>query len=293
MSGSPNNREIVEMLQSFRESLEEENLQDLYDEEIEQVAEGIYGGLTRCLDDELFMQEFLPYGYVFREAVRHGIRRRDKGFPVEKVMREHILLREAFWKHRKDQVQRVHDFDVEKRTLQCFNSLFQATLYAYHDKSLSIEVMDALRDPLTGVFNAHYFNTRLEEELRRSERYFRDVTLLVFELDSNRADHSEEEAELLRAFVRVLRRNARSSDIPARVDYSRFGIIAPETKMEGAEVVALRLKNKVLNYFADLGKGYVGAEVGVGLASYPDHGYDPEALLKEADDMMKREAAGP
>jgi len=292
VSGPIENREVELILESFHKSLEAEKLASLLDEETDAIVSEIYGGLTNCLDDELFIQEFLPYGWIFRAAIKHGIRRRNSGVPVEKVMREHILLREAFWKHRKERTARVHDFNVEKRTLQCFNSLFQATLHAFHDEAISIETMDSLRDPLTGVFNIHYFKTRLDEEVRRSERYFRDVSLVLFELGSKKDNDSEKQAELLRAFVRVMRRNARASDIPARVDSSKFGIIATETKTDGAEIAAGRLRAKVLDYFSALGGEYAQARVGVGIASYPDNGYDSDALLKEAGESIKREAAG-
>ncbi|MCG2794916.1 MAG: hypothetical protein L6427_03430, partial [Actinomycetia bacterium] len=60
MSSFSNKRTVKKMAQAFREGLAEEQDTERWDSDTEQVAEVVYGGLLSCVDDELYLQEFLP-----------------------------------------------------------------------------------------------------------------------------------------------------------------------------------------------------------------------------------------
>jgi diguanylate cyclase (GGDEF)-like protein len=277
------------MVQAFRKGLDEENSGDLWDERTEQVVESLYLGLSSCVEDELYLQEFLPFGSVYRKAGEHGVYRRNRKVPIEKVMQEHILLRDVFWEFRRSRSDKEHDFVTEKRVCQCFINLLQATVQAYQTREPTMDVLDPLRDELTGVFNSLYFMTRLEEEVKRSERYLRDVTVVLFHIDSAFEPSSEEDTELMRAVARVLRRNSRASDILARVEFEKFAILMPETRTQDAERAADRLKTQVLEYLAGMGEHYADVNIEIGIASYPEQGDEGAILMQEATESILRE----
>lgn len=282
-------RSVKKLVQSYRKGLDEEAIGELWDDSTADTVELLYKGLVSCDEDELYLQEFLPFGSVYRIAGEHGVRRREAKVPIDKVMQEHILLRDVFWEYRRSRPEREHDFVVEKRVCQCFNNLLQATVQAYQTREPTMDVLDPLRDDLTGVFNSLYFMTRLEEEVKRSERYLRDVTIILFHVDSILEPHSEEDNELMRAVARVLRRNSRASDILARTDYGRFALLLPETRSGDAALAATRLKKQVVEYLSELGERFAEVNIEVGIAAYPEHGDEGTVLMQEANESILRE----
>jgi len=277
------------MVQAFHKGLDDENESELWDDHTEKVVESLYAGIQNCVDDELYIQEFLPFGSVYRVAGEHGIYRRNRKVPIEKVMQEHILLRDVFWEFRRTRSEREHDFMTEKRVCQCFNNLLQATVQAYQTREPTMDVLDPLRDDLTGVFNSLYFMTRLEEEVKRSERYLRDVTVVLLHVDSVFEPESEDDNELMRAVARVLRRNSRASDILARVESGKFSILMPETRKDDSELASGRLKTQVLEYLAGMGERYTDVNIEIGIASYPEQGDEGSVLMQEATESIIRE----
>jgi diguanylate cyclase (GGDEF)-like protein len=277
------------MVQAFHKGLDDENESELWDDHTEKVVESLYGGIQNCVDDELYIQEFLPFGSVYRVAGEHGVYRRNRKVPIEKVMQEHILLRDVFWEFRRTRSEREHDFMTEKRVCQCFNNLLQATVQAYQTREPTMDVLDPLRDDLTGVFNSLYFMTRLEEEVKRSERYLRDVTVVLLHVDSVFEPESEDDNELMRAVARVLRRNSRASDILARVESGKFSILMPETRKDDSELASGRLKTQVLEYLAGMGERYTDVNIEIGIASYPEQGDEGSVLMQEATESIIRE----
>ncbi|MHB8894888.1 MAG: GGDEF domain-containing protein [Candidatus Geothermincolia bacterium] len=282
-------RTVKKMVQAYRKGLDEENESALWDDHTEKVVETLYGGMQNCVEDELYLQEFLPFGSIYRVAGEHGVYRRNRKVPIEKVMQEHILLRDVFWEARRGRSEREHDFATEKRVCQCFNNLLQATVQAYQTREPTMDVLDPLRDDLTGVFNSLYFMTRLEEEVKRSERYLRDVTVVLIHVDSVFEPESEEDNELMRAAARVLRRNSRASDILARVDYGKFSVLMPETRKTDATLASERLKIQVLEYLTTMGDHYADVNIEIGIASYPEHGDEGAVLMQEATESIIRE----
>lgn len=285
-------RNPKKMVQTYRQRLSEEGLEMLLDDETERAAETIYQGLLVCVDDDLYFQEFMPFGAIYRVAGEQAVRRRQRKVTIEKVMQEHIILRDVFWDFRRARSDKVHDFTTEKRMIQCFNNLLEATIKAYQTREPTVDVLDPLLAPVTGVFNSLYFMTRLEEEVKRSERYLRDVTVVLLHIDSQFEPESDAEAELMRAVARVLRRNSRASDILARVEYGNFAILVPETRSGDAATAAQRLKAQALRYLTTMGEPYSEVNLEIGTASYPEHGDDGEVIFQEANESLMREERG-
>src|ERR1700730_10955980 len=78
----------------------------------------------------------------------------------------------------------------------------------------------ALLDPLTGLFNRRYIEQRLEDEIKRSQRHGRALSVILFDLDefkqvNDTYGHGAGDA-LLKAFADRLSRATRGSDASAR-----------------------------------------------------------------------------
>lgn len=282
MAAFSRKRTVSDMVQSFHKGMSEEDIADLWDDETENVVRGIYRGLLTCVDDELYLQEFLPFGSIYMLAGKHGVTRRTSNIPIENVMQEHILLRDVFWEFKRAQSTKEHDFVVEKRICQCFNSLMQATVQAYQTREPTMDALRPLRDEVTGIFGDSYFRTRLEEEVKRAERYLRDLAVVLFRIKYDFEEGSQEENELMRAVARVLRRNYRASDIIGRINQVEFAIILPETSLAEAKKAGVRLRNLLLEYLVGMGSDYDGVGIDLGCAACPEHGDEAEVLIREA-----------
>lgn len=153
----------------------------------------------------------------------------------------------------------------------------------------------AVRDGLTGLFNHRSFMEHLELEVARSTRYKRSFSLLFLDLDDFKQvnDHHghltgdavlERMAELLRDGPLGLR----ASDLSARYGGEEFCVLLPETDLEGGRIKAERLRQAVdgCDWEAH-GLGLSDSvTVSIGVASYPEHGETPTALLQAADTAL-------
>jgi two-component system cell cycle response regulator len=102
-------------------------------------------------------------------------------------------------------------------------------------------------DPLTGCFNRRYLDERLAEQFARSERSGHELSLAVVDIDHfKRVNDTYGHAagdEVLRGLADILIREMRAQvDWVARIGGEEFVVLLPETGLEGARLVAERLR---------------------------------------------------
>lgn len=100
-------------------------------------------------------------------------------------------------------------------------------------------------DPLTGIRNRRAFFEALGAEFRRSQRYGRDLSVVMIDLDDFKLVN-DEGGHLFGDYVlaqtaRVIAANIRESDVLARYGGEEFVVMLPETSEDGAAVVAEKL----------------------------------------------------
>jgi len=104
----------------------------------------------------------------------------------------------------------------------------------------------SISDELTGLQNRRFFDRMMEKEVDRSDRYERPLSLLLIDIDYfdkiNDAYGHPQGDVVLRSFSQALRDSVRLSDSVARFGADEFAVALPETDLEGAVVVADRLR---------------------------------------------------
>ena len=107
----------------------------------------------------------------------------------------------------------------------------------------------ARTDSLTALFNRQYLMERFEEEMTRTRRYHRPLTVMLIDLDHFKAvndahGHLAGDAILISAVSRITG-ILRESDFAGRYGGEEFCVIMPETGIEGAVELAERLRRKM------------------------------------------------
>src|SRR5262249_22718435 len=105
-------------------------------------------------------------------------------------------------------------------------------------------------DPLTGAYGYHYLRLRLDEELERTARYSRPLSLILLDVDDLRSindRHGREVGDLALKFVAAtLMAGAREVDRVGRWAGGTFAMLLPETSAGAALGLAERLRGDVV-----------------------------------------------
>lgn len=129
-------------------------------------------------------------------------------------------------------------------------------------------------DSLTKVYNRRMFTTFLDKEIHRSERYkkgqsTKDPALIMFDIDNLKKvndEYGNDVGDYVLTTVSVLiKDNVRNADILSRFSGEEFMIIAPETNIEGAKILAEKIRKIVENHSFNVVKK---VNISVGIAAY-------------------------
>ncbi|MGA2054876.1 MAG: EAL domain-containing protein [Bradyrhizobium sp.] len=155
----------------------------------------------------------------------------------------------------------------------------------------------ARHDVLTGLPNRAQFNEKLEEAGRRLKRGGAAITVMMVDLDRFKAvndslGHAAGDALLIEV-GRRLKSTIRETDLLARLGGDEFAIIQEggPSQREGAIALALRIIAAISEPF-DLNGFEANIGTSIGIAVAPEHGSEPEGLLKSADLALYTAKAG-
>ncbi|MDE3118926.1 MAG: diguanylate cyclase, partial [Nitrospirota bacterium] len=155
----------------------------------------------------------------------------------------------------------------------------------------------AIRDPLTGLFNRRYLTELLELELRRAQRSRYSVGMIMLDIDHfkrvNDTFGHQAGDMLLQEFAALLKTNCRGGDIVARFGGEEFVLVLPAASLADAARRAETLREasgdlQLVRDHRTLGP----VTVSLGVAVFPDHGTTGEALIQAADAALYRAKQG-
>jgi len=149
------------------------------------------------------------------------------------------------------------------------------------------------RDPLTGFYNHRFMHERLGEEVVRTQRGRRPLSVLMLDLDdfklvNDTFGHLFGD-RVLTWTAELIRSTLRASDIPARYGGDEFAIILPETGGDEARTAAERILEAFRERaFVSEPRGPVPISASIGVATFPDDGRTATELLAAADRALYR-----
>jgi two-component system cell cycle response regulator len=149
----------------------------------------------------------------------------------------------------------------------------------------------AIRDPLTGLFNRRYMQEALERELHRAECGAAPLTILMLDLDHFKSfnDTCGHEAGdlLLKQIGTLMEARTRREDVACRFGGEEFVLILPGVNVSVGSKRAEGFRQAVRELKIEhRGSLLATATVSIGLACFPVHGTGSEELLRAADTAL-------
>jgi diguanylate cyclase (GGDEF)-like protein len=196
---------------------------------------------------------------------------------------------------------------TDKTTGEAFNEedLQLAQAFATHavavlERVALSEQMDKLKklsitDDLTGLLNRRYLLDRMEEEISRSQRYNRQMSVLMLDLDhfkqfNDNFGHPTGD-RILEGVAVTIMNSIRTIDIAARYGGDEFVVVLPETDTGMALLIAERLRSSIAEtppVAVRDSASPLRLTVSIGIACCPQHSATVEGLLKCVDEALYR-----
>jgi two-component system cell cycle response regulator len=127
-------------------------------------------------------------------------------------------------------------------------------------------------DDLTQAFNRQYLQESLKREMSRALRYRRPLSLAMLDIDQFKTINDTyghlAGDEILKAFVALIVRNIRQSDLLARYGGDEFAIILPEADHASARRFCEKLRAMIAAYPFRYQQQTLAVTTSIGLQSY-------------------------
>ena len=170
------------------------------------------------------------------------------------------------------------------------------------NQRMAVQQKDLMRrvktDALTLVGNRAAFDERLAMEVERCVRSSLPLALLMIDVDrfkrfNDTYGHQAGDC-VLRSVAKSLDEQIRKVDFVARYGGEEFGIIAPDTRMNGIQVFAERLRNQVEQLAVPWNGQPLSVTVSIGVAIFPVVGDadDASRIVQQADEQLYKAKRG-
>ena len=150
----------------------------------------------------------------------------------------------------------------------------------------------AIRDPLTNVYNRRYMAEFLDQEIARGERENYPVSVAIMDMDHFKQFNDNYGHKcgdiVLQAFANFLVEHTRRSDVVCRYGGEEFVILMPNAPLEASfDRVEVWRKD-----FCESAIAYedmkFSTTFSAGVATFPEHGLTGDAILQAADKALYR-----
>lgn len=148
----------------------------------------------------------------------------------------------------------------------------------------------ATTDGLTGLFNHRTGQEKLTEQLRLAERYQRNLSVIMFDVDhfksiNDKYGHPAGDS-VLKAVAKLIQRDCRDVDLPVRYGGEEFLLILPEINCEGAVTVAERIRKNLAQEVIHHEDIEISVSASMGVGAFPEDAQNQQQLLDLADKAL-------
>ena len=157
---------------------------------------------------------------------------------------------------------------------------------AYHEEIYRLTTIDGL----TQIYNKRYFLESLEREIARSNRYRRDMSLVMFDIDhfkkiNDGFGHLAGD-QVLKTLALTIKSKIRREDLFARYGGEEFAIVLPEIDGYNAHQFAEKVRRIVEATDFRFESTKIDVTISMGVATLDAETADAAALIKRADERL-------
>ncbi len=184
------------------------------------------------------------------------------------------------------------DSDAFTRRTQLASALAEHIALAVSNLNLREALrLQAIRDPLTGLYNRRYMQEFLEREIHRARRKERPLAVMMLDLDNfkryNDTFGHPAGDEALRFVGDTLLLSVRAEDLACRYGGEEFSVILPECSLQQAAVRAEQMRIRLKELHMERASEIPGViTVSIGVAAFAETTDKGNLLLKFADDAL-------
>lgn len=148
----------------------------------------------------------------------------------------------------------------------------------------------ASTDPLTGAFNRREFTSIAEREALRANRYHHPLSVLMLDIDhfkrlNDTYGHGAGDKALQR-FTMICTNALRNVDVFGRWGGEEFIALLPETDIQGATIIAERLRKLTADNLLTYNDHKINFTVSIGIAEFKDGETSIDGVLGRADNAV-------
>jgi diguanylate cyclase (GGDEF)-like protein len=149
--------------------------------------------------------------------------------------------------------------------------------------------MEAITDGLTSVYNYRFLISSLEAEIRRARRFKQSFSFVMLDVD-NLKGYNDKRGHLcgsqaLKEIAALVKNACREIDLVCKYGGDEFGILLPQTEIEGADKVTQRVLWAVARHvFNDEEPGLLTCSAGI--SEFPRDGHSVRDLIAAADQAL-------
>ena len=148
----------------------------------------------------------------------------------------------------------------------------------------------AIRDPLTGLFNRRYMEETLERELARAIREGTSIGVCMIDIDQfksfNDAHGHKAGDMILKNLSEILTTYSRTGDVVCRYGGEEFLILMPGADLDVTARRAEDWRRAFEQAKVEYGGGFLSTTLSLGVAVFPQQGLTSDELLKLADEAL-------
>src|SRR5229473_2175518 len=168
------------------------------------------------------------------------------------------------------------------------SGLLRVPILIEYDELKQLE-LNAVTDPLTGLYNRRLFSESFEKELNRARRYSQPLGLVILDLHrfkevNDKHGHPRGD-EVLRAAATTLKKALRTSDSAFRIGGDEFALLLPQTDSFQASGLSRRIGVVFTETLRPLNLT-ISVSMDHGVSTYPQDGDQRDQLIRIADERL-------
>jgi diguanylate cyclase (GGDEF)-like protein len=231
---------------------------------------------------------------LYAELVRQVAANGAYAVPAEEI--EAYIAERIEWVRRADLApSELRLADGRVIDVRCIELRDQARMLTYTDVTGLVchaEELENLAtvDGLTGLYNRRHFLALAESEWSRVKRYERPLSLLMLDIDrfksvNDRFGHDAGDKVIMEV-AGICAEMKRATDVVGRIGGEELALLLPETDLDGALLLAERLRSSIAERPVVVGRESLAVSVSIGVAEAAPSITGIHDLMKRADEAL-------